>query len=436
MAIRDRQAFAHLTADDIESLGHELDRIRTDVEKSLGPRDAAYIRRVIAFQRALETASRLMLLCGAQYRGTRITGSVMPAGSKIIEMMEAGHNIGHGQWDWMNDPEIHSANWEWDFAGPSAHWKRAHNHIHHTYTNVYGMDADLGFVVMRMTRDEPWHPIHLLQPVTSLFIAAVFEVAIAVHDSAIERRYREIPRSQWWSEPNIELARKFARQASKDLLFYPALSGRHFKHTLVANASALLRNVWSFVVIMCGHFPDGAEKFTADHLAGESRGEWYLRQLLGSANFHAGPGPALMSGNLCYQIEHHLFPDLPSNRYPAIARRVRALCDEYDLPYTTASLPAQFWLSYRTLWKLALPDRFLRSTSDDAAETRSERKFLDFAPLGGRPPGGQPIYSVTGARRGLRTALAATASKRGSAPGSGHRFQRWIGAFTGERGRQ
>nr|WP_308212528.1 hypothetical protein [Nocardia zapadnayensis] len=132
MAIRDVQAFAHLTADDIESLGHELDRIRTDVEKSLGPRDAACIRRVITFQRALETASRLTLLCGARYRGTRIAGSVMPAGSKIIEMM-------------------------------SAHWKRAHNHIHHAYTNVYGMDADLGFVVMRMTRDEPWRPIHLLQ---------------------------------------------------------------------------------------------------------------------------------------------------------------------------------------------------------------------------------------------------------------------------------
>ena len=45
-----------------------------------------------------------------------------------------------------------------------------------------------------------------------------------------------------------------------------------------------------------------------------------------------------MSGNLCYQIEHHLFPDLPSNRYAEISVRVRALCDKYDLPYTTGSL--------------------------------------------------------------------------------------------------
>ena len=37
----------------------------------------------------------------------------------------------HGQWDWMNDPEVHSTSWEWDITGPSAHWKHTHNYIHH-----------------------------------------------------------------------------------------------------------------------------------------------------------------------------------------------------------------------------------------------------------------------------------------------------------------
>ncbi|MET8797643.1 fatty acid desaturase [Nocardia sp. NPDC004568] len=436
MAIRDIQAFSHLTADDIESLGRELDQLRSDIESSRGQRDAAYIRRVVTFQRGLEAAARLTLLCGGRYRVPWIAGTVMLACSKIIEMMEAGHNISHGQWDWMNDPEIHSATWEWDFAGPSAHWKRSHNHIHHTYTNVYGMDADLGFAVLRMTRDEPWRPIHLFQPITSLVLAAGFEVAIAVHDLALERRHRGIPRTRWRSEPNIEFARKLARQASKDLLFYPAVSGRQFKRVFTADVSALmLRNVWSFVVIMCGHFPDGAEKFTADRLDEETRGEWYLRQLLGSADFHAGPALALMTGNLCYQIEHHLFPDLPSNRYPEIAQRVRALCDQYDLPYTTGSLPRQFWLSYRTIWKLALPDRFLRGTSEDATETRSERLFLGSAPPAGNRPDRSRTDPVTGARRGLRTALAAATPRRGSAFGRGRAFRRWIAGFTGAGGR-
>jgi fatty acid desaturase len=53
----------------------------------------------------------------------------------------------------------------------------------------------------------------------------------------------------------------------------------------------------------------------------ESKPEWYLRQMLGTANFDAGPLMAFSSGNVCYQIKHHLFPDLPSNRYAEIATR-------------------------------------------------------------------------------------------------------------------
>ncbi|MBU3060953.1 fatty acid desaturase [Nocardia sp. NEAU-G5] len=433
MAIADIQAFAHLTDPDIEALGCELDQIRTDIEQSLGQSDADYIRRAIRIHRGVEVAARV-LLCASRYRTPRIAGTMMLATAKIIEMMELGHNISHGQWDWMNDPEIHSTSWEWDFLGPSAHWKRAHNHVHHTYTNVYEMDEDLGFAVLRMTRDEPWRPVHLLQPITNLLIAASFEVAIAVHDLGVERRHLSIPRSRVGSAPNIEFARKMARQVGKDFVLFPVLSGRRgFRHTLAANATALLlRNLWSYLVIMCGHFPDGAEKFTVEQLDEETRGEWYLRQLLGSANFTAGPTLAFMTGNLCYQIEHHLFPDLPSNRYPEISERVRALCDKYDLPYTTGSLPTQFWLAHRTAWKLALPDRLLRRTADDAAETRSERKFSGVSPTSAdRLAATDPAI---GARRGLRTALAAAESpKRRADHGVRRWIRRWIASITGRR---
>ncbi len=161
-------------------------------------------------------------------------------------------------------------------------------------------------------------------------------------------------------------------------MLFPALSRSRWRRTLGANAAAnLIRNLWAYVVIFCGHFPDGAEKFTADVLKDETQAEWYLRQMLGAANFKAGPLLAFSSGNLCYQIEHHLFPDLPSNRLAQIAVRVRALCDKYDLPYTTGSLVHQYLLVLRTINKLALPDRFLTATSDDAPETASERKFAD-----------------------------------------------------------
>ena len=148
----------------------------------------------------------------------------------------------------------------------------------------------------------------------------------------------------------------------------------------------MIRNLWAYVVIFCGHFPDGAEKFDPAVLENETKPEWYLRQMLGSANFDAGRVLAFMSGHLCYQIEHHLFPDLPANRLPQIAERVRAVCDKFDLPYTTGPLVSQYLLAFRTIHKLALPDRFLTATSDDAPETASERMFGDTATTAGRLP--------------------------------------------------
>src|SRR5580693_2186953 len=109
------------------------------------------------------------------------------------------------------------------------------------------------------------------------------------------------------------MIRKMVRQAVKDYVLFPALSRGRWRRTLGATVVANgLRNGWAYIVIVCGHFADGAEKFSASVLEDETKPEWYLRQMLGSANFRAGRVLAFMSGNLCYQIEHHLFPDLPS----------------------------------------------------------------------------------------------------------------------------
>ncbi|MFF3222829.1 fatty acid desaturase [Nocardia suismassiliense] len=407
MAITDIQAFAHLTAADIETLGQELDSIRRSVEQSRGERDAKYIRRTIAAQRCLEVAGRAVLF-GSRNRWAWLTGTALLSVAKIVENMELGHNISHGQWDWMNDPEIHSSTWEWDQTGPSSQWRRAHNYSHHTYTNVLGKDEDLGFGILRMTRDEAWRPMHLVQPIANLVLAATFEWGIALHDWDIEKELSGTPPG-WRSEPNREFARKIARQVGKDFVFYPALTGPAFLSTLKANATAnLVRNLWAYAVIFCGHFPDGAEKFTIEQLEGETSGEWYLRQMLGSANFKAGPAMAFMSGNLCYQIEHHLFPDLPSNRYAEIAVRVRELCEKYDLPYTTGSLGKQYLLAFRTIHKLALPDRLLKATADNAPETSSERKFAGIT-LPSLPSSDTASWlgvdPETGQRRGLRSAM-------------------------------
>jgi NADPH-dependent stearoyl-CoA 9-desaturase len=401
LAIADIAAYAHLTQADIEALGNELDAIRCDIEESLGERDAAYIRRTIMFQRMLEVAARLLIGCSRSRTGW-LLGTASLAYAKSVENMEIGHNVTHGQWDWMNDPEIHSNTWEWDMVALSSQWRYSHNYRHHVFSNVLGMDDDLGFGVMRVTRDQPWQPQFLVQPLRNLLLASVFEWGIALHGAHAERD-RLSPDAGKVSEARWALTGKIARQAVKDYVVFPALNRSRWRRTLYANAAAnLLRNLWAYVVIFCGHFPDGAEKFAPDVLEHETRPDWYLRQMLGAANFKAGPLLAFSSGNLCYQIEHHLFPDLPSNRYAQIAVRVRALCDKYDLPYTTGSLVRQYFLTLRTIHKLALPDRFLVATSDDAPETASERKF-DTGPT--------PVAGSGGSLIGLRTALGARARR-------------------------
>ncbi|MDI9925165.1 fatty acid desaturase [Rhodococcus sp. IEGM 1341] len=403
MAITDIKEFAHLSEADMEAFGRELDSIRRDVEDSRGERDAAYIRRTIRLQRLLELGGRAVLL-GSKYRPAWIAGTAMLSVAKIIENMELGHNVMHGQWDWMNDPEIHSTSWEWDQTGPSEQWKRAHNYSHHTYTNIVGMDDDIGFGILRMTRDEPWKPINLVQPLANIVLATTFEWGIALHDYDAQKQLDgEDQKGLLKSPASRAFARKIAKQVGKDFVLFPALSGPAWKSTLTANATAnLVRNLWAYAVIFCGHFPDGAEKFTIGQFETETRPEWYLRQMLGSANFEAGPVMAFMSGNLCYQIEHHMFPDLPSNRYSEIAEKVHALCEKYDLPYTTGSLGKQYLLALRTIHKLSLPDSWLRATSDNAPETSSERRWRE----GDAPTvHALRIDPLTGQRRGLRSAM-------------------------------
>jgi NADPH-dependent stearoyl-CoA 9-desaturase len=405
MAITDVPEYAHLSDADLEAFGAELEAIRSDIESSRGAADRKYIKRAIAFHRGIEVAARLVI-GGSRGKFGWAVGTAALAAAKCIENMELGHNISHGQWDWMNDPEIHSSTWEWDMAGVASQWQNSHNYKHHVFSNVVGVDDDLGFRVLRVTRDEEWQVHAWTQAGRALVLALLFEWGVALHCllSVQERETTDAGRA---AHRNV-LLRKMARQIGKDYVVFPALSRRRWWRTLGANVVANgLRNVWAYIVIVCGHFTDGAEKFDPSVLEGETKPEWYLRQMLGTANFRAGTAMGFMSGNLCYQIEHHIFPDLPSNRYPEIAERVRALCVSYDLPYTTGPLHRQFLLTVRTICKLSLPDRFLTATSDDAPETASEHRFRNTAQRSHVPAVGDELR-----RRGLATAILARNNRR------------------------
>ncbi len=409
MAISDVKEYAHLTDADVEAIGHELDAIRREIEAARGEKDARYVRNTIRFQRTLEAVGRTTMLA-SNNRVAWWAGSAMLGVSKIVENMELGHNVMHGQWDWMNDPEIHSTSWEWDNTGPSEHWKQTHNYIHHKYTNVLGMDDDIGYGLIRVTRDRKWTPFNAGNLVYNTLLMLLFEYGVAVQHLELGKVAKGRVSKEETRRKLAEVGEKVGKQMLKDYALTPAVSSlspaASFRKTLTANIMAnVIRNVWTNAVIFCGHFPDGAEKFTRHDLKDETQGQWYLRQMLGSANFEAGPALAFMSGNLCYQIEHHVFPDLPSNRLAEISVKVRALCEKYDLPYTTGSFPAQYAKSWRTIAKLSLPDKFLTATADDAPETASERRF------GGNTTA--VVDPATGRRKGLLSAIAESKSGRG-----------------------
>ncbi len=399
MAISDVKEYAHLTDEDVEALGREFDAIRREVMESLGEADARYIRRVIRGQRLLDAGSRAVLMAAGHRRAGWWAGTIGLGVAKIVENMEIGHNVMHGQWDWMNDPEIHSMNWEWDLVGTSDNWKHTHNHLHHKYTNVVGMDDDVGFGLLRVTRDQRWKPFYAGNVAYNAILQLLFEWGVAIQALELGRVAQGRADKDAFKRALRPAARKVGKQVAKDYVIFPALSGRRWRHTLTANAVAnLIRNVWSNAIIFCGHFPDGAEKFTKEDIDTETQAEWYLRQMLGSANIDGGPVMHFMSGNLSHQIEHHLFPDIPSNRYREVAVRVRELADRYDLPYTSGSFAKQYGQSWRTIAKMSLPPQYLRASSDDAPETRSERVY------GGAP---EIVDLDTGRRRGLRTKLSA-----------------------------
>ena len=377
-----RNSVPDLTPAELDALAAELDAIRAEVLAGLGADDAAYIRRVVEAQRRLEVAGRATLFASL-FPPAWLAGTALLATAKILENMEIGHNVLHGQWDWLRDPAIHSTTWEWDHVTPADQWKHAHNHVHHTYTNIVGLDRDVGYGLLRMTPDQPWAPRYLAQLLVNAGLALNFQWGVALYDAEIERGFAG---EKGWREIGTQLAavlRKGVRQTGKDYVAFPVLAGPACVPVLLANLGAnTARNVWAHTVIFCGHFPGDVTFFEPGCLAGESRGAWYLRQLLGSANIDGPPLLHLLTGNLSHQIEHHLFPDLPSNRYAEIAPRVRALCERFGLPYNSASLPRQAARAWGRVARFSLPNWL---TGARPAQTASATR--DAAPGSDHPAG-------------------------------------------------
>ncbi len=343
-----------LTPEQLEAFGNELDAIRQRVLSELGEQDATYIRNVVKYQRGFEVAGRALFYLPPAWPLAVASLAV----SKILDNMEIGHNVMHGQYDWMGDPGLNSRMYEWDTVCPSSQWKYSHNYIHHTFTNILGKDRDIGYGILRMDPAQPWRPYYLGNPVYAFLLMVFFEWGVLLHDLEVDR-IAAGERSWDDTKPlHRGMVRKVKRQTLKDYVLFPLLTGPLFPATLAGNAAAnLIRNIWTFNIIFCGHFPAGVASFTEQECEDESRGHWYYRQLLGSANITGSKLFHLLTGNLSHQIEHHLFPDIPARRYPELAVEVQDICRRYGLQYNNGGLSKQLGSVAKKIFKLALPDR-------------------------------------------------------------------------------
>ena len=370
-----KKASVTLTPEQADAFGKELDAIKQRVMADLGQEDVDYIRRVIKMQRTMEVAGRGLLFAGI-LPPAWIAGTALLAVSKILDNMEIGHNIMHGQYEWTGDPALSGQTFEWDTACPGDQWRHSHNFSHHTYTNIVGMDRDIGYGILRMSDDEPWRPYYLGNPVYAFLLMVLFQYGVALHELETERiRAGEIKISDK-REILAEIWRKTRRQIAKDYVAFPLLAGPFAPFVFTGNLTAnLIRNVWSYAIIFCGHFPDGTQEFSIEETANESRGMWYFRQILGSANLTGGRLFHLLSGNLSHQIEHHLFPDMPARRYAEIAPEVQEICKRYGLPYNSGPLPRQFATVVRKIFRLALPTRQDDRTDGQKSVSAGTRKL-------------------------------------------------------------
>ena len=351
----------HLSAEQVAEFGQQVERIRREIMDSIGEQDAQYIYKIRNFVRYSEIASRGLLMFGGWMPPVWLLGTGLLGLSKIVENMELGHNVMHGQFDWLNDPSLNGAAYDWDTMSTGDDWKYAHNYIHHTYTNIVGKDHDVGYGLLRISDLQKWEPRFLLNLPLTLQLMLFFEWYVGLQNLHLEDAiiYKSKTWAQVWQD-SAKFRQKASRQIAKDYLFFPLIAGPNAVAVLSGNVVAnLLRNVWASAVIFNGHFTEDTETFEQDNTEHETRAEWYLRQIRGSSNFTGTSALHILSGNLSHQIEHHLFPDMPANRYAEAAVQIRALCGEYGIHYNEASFFKQSLSVWLRVAQYSLPDGYV-----------------------------------------------------------------------------
>lgn len=249
------------------------------------------------------------------------------------------HDACHGSYSsrkWVNEVLGLTLN---ALGGNAFIWKFKHNIIHHTYTNVDGLDDDIGkSPIMRQCTTQKWVPAHRFQHIYVLLVYAISSIAwVALMDFTkyFTRRIFSTPLQKMSTNDHIIFWLSKALYA----LFYVVIpiyfvgAGRWAIGYISMEVTLGLTLA---LVFQLAHVVEHAEFEAAGIEPKLIENEWAAHQVKTTVNF--APKNWLINwyvGGLNHQVEHHLFPRISHVHYPAISNIVKKTCEQYNLPYNT-----------------------------------------------------------------------------------------------------
>jgi linoleoyl-CoA desaturase len=248
-----------------------------------------------------------------------------------------------------------------DLLGANSYmWQITHNVIHHTYTNIHGIDEDLDVSpLLRLSPQAPWKPIHRFQ---HLYAFATYSLSTVFWVFVKDFKYfmqKDLGPLRDRKHPYGAIAWLLASKAA------------YFAYALVIPLIVIHRPWWQIlagfltvhliagtilgVIFQLAHVVEGTEHPIPDAL-GEMEHGWVIHEMLTTSNF--ARSNALLSwyvGGLNHQVEHHLFPRVCSVHYPELGDLVRDIAVKHGVTYNEhRTLFGAVASHYRTLRRLGM----------------------------------------------------------------------------------
>lgn len=333
--------------DAYEEIHQAFENIKQKYRADLGEKDVRYIKKIRRNSRIFEVIGRSLIhvLPGP----LALLGVPFLFLHRNLEAIEIGHNVLHGQYDCFEEiPQFHANNFRWKAPVDETSWRQEHNAVHHVHTNVYEKDPDLNHGFLRVNSKIPHTKLHYFQVPIYLFLFYPFMLYNfnAQNLGKVDKfRGRFFPDGNKGyavldeslrlsnAESNKRHNRAVWRIWAKEYVFFPLLAlftGFGAIKVFLANLLAdVMNSYWIALTIQATHFTEPLQPEDAI----KNKGKWYISQLDSSVNFKGNRWQSILWGHLNYQVEHHLFPDIPAHRYPDMSVDVQKVCQQYNLPY-------------------------------------------------------------------------------------------------------